>query len=273
MQQCFTAALQHLGPECTPCTISKHTDPGLFTSQEFMLTDSVLSELSACTGLEVSSFVSHGFSVSLCWKLHPIWMCHWVKKKTCSQSSDIIWSLLYTSGLSATHLGFHISPRFTCEAAERSGVKWHSSLQLYLLAATAKLAQRFSLQRSSCDYSVSSVEQQGQAGTPALQSILLFNLCWKGKERIIHPLVSDQCWHCRIKPKSCASNVKTRIRMRISKNIIHHTQRRTHRGREGRSAVLKVKFVLTTMKGSHFMINNFLSNHQHILSSSLNDVH
>lgn len=24
--------------------------------------------------------VSHGFSVSLCWKLHPIWMCHWVKK-------------------------------------------------------------------------------------------------------------------------------------------------------------------------------------------------
>lgn len=195
------------------------------------------------------------------------------KKKTCSQSSDIIWSLLYTSGLSATHLGFHISPRSTCEAAERSGVKWHSSLQLYLLAATAKLAQRFSLQRSSCDYSVSSVEQQGQAGTPALQSILLFNLCWKGKERIIHPLVSDQCWHCRIKPKSCASNVKTRIRMRISKNIIHHTQRRTHRGREGRSAVLKVKFVLTTMKGSHFMINNFLSNHQHILSSSLNDVH
>lgn len=38
-----------------------------------------------------------------------------------------------------------VSYQSTCEAAEQSSVKWQSSLQPYLLAATAKPAQRFSL--------------------------------------------------------------------------------------------------------------------------------
>lgn len=156
-----------------------------------MLAEIVLTEVSCLhTHKPRSQLVGIArFQCLLLERLHHFWMCRRVK--TCLQPSDIIWSLLYTSGLSAPQLRFHISPQSTCEAAEQSGVKWQSSLQPYLLAAIAKLAQHFSLARSSCDYSVSSVEQQGQAGTPALQSILLFNLCWKGKDRIIHPLLSD----------------------------------------------------------------------------------
>lgn len=61
--------------------------------------------------------------------------------------------------------------------AEQSGVKWQSS------DVVKNLAQHSFL---SCDYSMCSVEQPSQAGTPARQSIQVFNLCLKKKRKRMH---------------------------------------------------------------------------------------